>query len=329
MAQFLIGNSLRKLAREHRLLQTTLLWLDFALVWVVVKLARLLPIDVASRFGERVGAWVGPKLKDKNAKFRQNMGTAFPELDNAQLDDLVTRAWGRAGRVMAEFPHLDTILGEPDRLQIEIHQPIEAFSNPDKPCVIVTAHVSNWEVVCLAMAKMGIPNVSLYSPPTNPLLDKMLKESRKSLNCELIPRDNAARLLVRAMKSGRTAAMVMDRRIDEGKPVKFFGRDKPSTLLPAKLALKEGCDFVPAQVERLEDARYRVTFHPPITPADPGTDHTSQAIDMVQQVHNQFETWIRQRPEDWFCSKLIWPKTFKRNQLKVTGNETVVDSRTA
>lgn len=329
MAQFLIGNSLRKLAREHRLLQATLLWLDFALVWVVVKLARLLPIDVASRFGERVGAWIGPKLKDKNAKFRQNMATAFPELDDAQLDDLVTRAWGRAGRVMAEFPHLDTILNEPDRLQIEVLQPIETFSNPDKPCVIVTAHISNWEVACLAMAKMGIPNVSLYSPPTNPLLDKMLTESRKSLDCELIPRDNAARLLVRALKSGRTAAMVMDRRIDEGKAVKFFGRDKPSTLLPAKLALKQGCDFVPAQVERLEDARYRVTFHPPITPNDPGADPTSQAIDMVQQVHNQFEAWIRQRPEDWFCSKLIWPKTFKRNQLKVTGNETVVDSRAA
>jgi len=46
-------------------------------------------------------------------------------------------------------------------------------------------------------------------------------------------------------------------------------------------------------------------------------------------VHTLFEDWIRQRPEDWFCPKLIWPKTFKRNQLKVTGNETVVDSRAA
>ena len=329
MAQFLVGNSLRKLARKHRPLQATLLWLDFALVWVVVKLARLLPIDTASRFGERVGAWIGPKLKEKNAKFRQNLATAFPELDNTQLNELATRAWGRAGRVMAEFPHLETILREPDRLQIEIVQPLETFTDPSKPCVMVSAHVSNWEVVCLAMSKMGIPNASLYSPPTNELLDRMLKESREALDCQLIPRDNAARLLVRALKSGRTAAMVMDRRIDDGKAVKFFGRDKPSTMLPAKLALKQGCDFVPAQVERLEDARYRVTFHPPITASDPSADESAQALDMVQQVHNLFEDWIRQRPEDWFCPKLIWPKTFKRNQLKVTGNETVVDSRAA
>ena len=40
------------------------------------------------------------------------------------------------------------------------------------PNVIVTAHQSNWEVVCSAMAKLGMPNASLYSPPTNPLLDR-------------------------------------------------------------------------------------------------------------------------------------------------------------
>ena len=34
----------------------------------------------------------------------------------------------------------------------------------------------------------------------------------------------------------------------------------------------------------------------------------AQAIDMTQQVHQQFENWIRQQPEDWFCSKRLWPK---------------------
>ena len=29
---------------------------------------------------------------------------------------------------------------------------------------------------------------------------------------------------------------------------------------------------------------------------------------MIQQVHHQFESWIRQQPEDWFCSKRMWPK---------------------
>ena len=236
------------------------------------------------------------------------MVIAFPELNNAEIDELVIRAWGRSGRVLAEYPHLDTILKEDDRLIINIREPLEACENPTRPCVIVTAHQSNWEVVCSAMAKLGIRNVSLYSPPSNPLLDRMLLESRQALNSELVPRDNSARLLMRALKRGQTVAMVMDRRVDEGKFIRFFGRDKLSTTMPAKLALKLNCDLVPVQVQRLKDAHYRVTFHPPIVPEDTGLDETTQAIDMIQQVHHQFENWIRQQPEDWFCSKRLWPK---------------------
>jgi len=65
---------------------------------------------------------------------------------------------------------------------------------------------------------------------------------------------------------------------------------------------------VPVQVERLQDAHFRVTFHPPVHPSDTRVDETTQAIDMIQQVHHQFENWIRQKPEDWFCSKRLWPK---------------------
>ena len=328
MAEFLVGNSLRKVARKHEFLRQLLWRLDFALVWVVFNLSKLLPIDLGSRFGQRFGAWIGPKLKEKTAIFRENMAIAFPELNDKELDHLVSRAWGRAGRILTEYAHLSTILHEPQRLSIDIREPIETYDNPSRPCVVVTAHHSNWEVVCIAMARMGIPNASLYSPPTNPMLDRMLAESRRALDCELLPRDNSARLLIRALKQGRTAAMVMDRRVDEGKSIQFFGHAKMSTIMPAKLALKFNCDLVPAQVERLQDARYRVTFHPPVRPGNPDDPETARAIDMTQQVHNQFESWIRQRPEDWFCSKRLWPKG-KIDQTEEAGSDAEIDSYAA
>jgi len=311
VAEFFIGNSLRKVAREHPLLQRLLWRVDYAVVWCITKFARLFPVDAASRFGERLGRWLGPKFKNKTAIYRENFATVFPELGPVELDDLVLRAWGQAGRLLVEYPHLDVFLADQSRLEIEIREPVETFSNPARPCVMVSAHLSNWEVVCTAMARMGIPNASLYSPPSNPLLDEMLLASRRALNCELLLRDNSARLLMRALKSGRTAGIVMDRRVKGGAPIEFFGREKPSTLLPAKLALKAGCDLVPAQVVRLQDARYKVIFHPPVRPRNPAAAPEEQALDMIQQVHILFEDWIRQHPEGWLCSKRIWPKAFK------------------
>jgi KDO2-lipid IV(A) lauroyltransferase len=328
VAEFIVGNPLRKWARNHRVLREVLWRLDFVVIWLVTKLARLLPVDAASRFGDRLGSWIGPRLTRKSAIYRANLAIAFPDLSAAELDELVIRAWGRSGRVMAEYPHLSTILAEDARLQIVIREPIETYKNPARPCVMVTAHQSNWEVACAAMAKLHIPNATLYSPPTNPLLDRMLLESRRVLKCELLPRENSVRLLMRALKRGQTAAMVMDRRVDDGKPVKFFGRDKLSTIIPAKLALKFQCDLVPVQVERLQDAHFRVTFHPPVRPRDTLVDETTQAIDMIQQVHHQFEEWIRQQPEDWFCSKRLWPKGNKQ-QTKEAGGYADTDSYAA
>ncbi|MEE4146461.1 MAG: hypothetical protein V2I26_16780 [Halieaceae bacterium] len=330
MAEFIVGNPLRKLARQHPLLQRLLWRVDYALVWLVAWLARLLPIDAASRYGETVGAWIGPRLKRKSAIFRTNLALAFPELDDRQLDELVKKAWGRAGRVLAEYPHLETLLTDSDRITIEIREPIATYEDPSKPCIMVSAHLSNWEVACSAMAKMGMPNASLYSPPTNPLLDRMLMDSRQALNCQLLPRDNSARLLMRALKEGRTVGMVMDRRVDDGKPIRFFGYDKDSTIMPARLALKHHCDLVPIQIVRREDAaRYHVIFHPPVRPRNPEDDEPAQAMDMIQQVHEQFEDWIRQRPADWFCSKRLWSKNPVAQRHEVDGSDADIDSYAA
>ena len=62
MAEFIVGNSLRKIARKHEFLRQALWRLDFALVWVVVNLSKLLPSDLCARFGQRGGGWIGPRL---------------------------------------------------------------------------------------------------------------------------------------------------------------------------------------------------------------------------------------------------------------------------
>ena len=330
MAEFIVGNSLRKAARGNRWLQRVLWRLDFTLIWLLVTLFRLLPVDTASRLGAWVGRRIGPLMKRKTAIYRENLATALPELDAEQLDALVRDAWGQAGRVLGEYPHLDTLLKDATRLEIVIREPIVTYGDSSQPCVIVTAHQSNWEVVCTAMARLGMPNASLYSPPTNPLLDNLLLEHRRALNCELLPRDNSARPLMKALKQGRTAGMVMDRRVDEGRMVNFFGKEKMATMMPAKLAQKFACPLVPVQVERKQDANYRVTFHPPVTASNPDADENEQARDIIQQVHTQFEDWIRGAPGDWFCSKRIWPKEkADQTQEKVSGEQTGADKYAA
>ncbi|TGD71605.1 lauroyl acyltransferase [Mangrovimicrobium sediminis] len=308
MAEFIIGYPLRKLARARPGLQRALWRLDYGLVWGLVKLFGMLPIDGASAFGERVGRWIGPRLGRKNEIFHANLAVVFPQMDEAGRETLVRDAWGRAGRVLAEYPHLAAIHRDPERVEVEVRGDIETCRDPSRPAVFVAAHLSNWEVLGLGLARLGIPMASLYSPPTNPMLDRMLRNSRAALNSELVPRDNSARELMRCLKQGRSVGMIIDRRVDEGSPIPFFGRDKLTTLVPARLALKHHCELVPIRVQRREGARFRVTFYPPVCPADSAADPARQAQDMTRQVHKLFEEWISAEPSDWMCSKRMWPK---------------------
>lgn len=115
------------------------------------------------------------------------------------------------------------------------------------------------------------------------------------------------RPFVQALKQGRSVAMIMDRRIDQGTPIPFFGADKPSSTLAARLALKFGCPLVPVKIERRDGPRFRVTFLPPLQPAAPDADQEAQARDLTRQIHGHFEQWITERPGAWFCSKKSGP----------------------
>jgi KDO2-lipid IV(A) lauroyltransferase len=317
LAEFIIGNTLRKKARQRGWLQTALWRLDYSLIWLLVRLFSSLDPDRSSNVGAFVGGLIGPRLQRKSAIMRLNLATAFPDKDEAELDELVKACWRNGGRVLAEYPHLPTLLNEDqDRLEIEILEPIPTYTDPSRPAVVVTAHHGNWEVVCSAMARLGIPNASLYSPPTNPYLNRMLQRSRDALLCELLPAENAARPLMRAIREGRTAGIVMDRLVHDGRDVLFFGHNKPSTILPAKLAIKFNLDLVPARVERGEGARFKVTFFPPVRPLDTIEDENDRAVEATQRIHAIFEQWIAEQPSQWLCTKRMWHKAYKRKQIR-------------
>ncbi len=305
MAEFILGSPLKSLARRLPRLRRALWRLDEGFIRLLLALLRRLPVDRASRMGSRLGGLIGPLLRNKSRLLRENLAIAFPDLPRRELDALVRDCWRQSGRILAEYPHLEQLTTDTARFELDTRLCDPAAL---QPCIVLSAHLSNWEVIGIALHQLGVPHMALYAPPSNPHINRMLHDSRAAMGCQLLPRDNSARRLLRAMKDGNSAAMAVDRRVDEGTDITFFGQPKPSTLMPARLAAKQGYAVIPTRVQRLQDARFRVTFYPPITPADVNADERECAIDIMQQLHRQFERWIREQPAEWLCSKRLWPR---------------------
>jgi KDO2-lipid IV(A) lauroyltransferase len=308
LAKFILGNTFRKKAFNNPVVRHTLWFLDLLLVGLLHGIFKLLPVTWASALGARLGRLFSRLFEGRNRHIRANLSLAFPEKSAEEIERHVGEVWANAGAVLAEYPHIRRIIDpRRDFLEIVIRQQIPAYSDPARPAVFVSAHLANWEIACSSIARFGIRALAMYAPQANPWFNRLMLRYRSMLGCELASRDQGVRPFVNALKDGGSAAMIIDRRVEGGEPIPFFGVDKPSSTLPARLALRFKVPLVPVQVERLSGPRFRVTFHEPLQVSDPQADLDAQALDLTRQIHEHYERWISARPGEWFCTKKIWP----------------------
>ena len=267
----------------------------------------LLPPDWASALGGAIGRLIGPHLGISN-RARHNIKRAFPELSESDVAHVVARMWDNLGRVAAEYSHLRNIRVFEPGGRVETH----GFEHMDRAVasgrrmIIFSGHIANWEIGMLAAVQYGISVAQIYRAANNPLVDRMITRFRGDAG-ELIPKGAvAARRAIATLRRGAHLTMLADQKMNDGIQVPFFGRPAMTASALAALALRFDCDVLPARVERLDGARFRLTVFPPL-PLPRTGDSRADAAALMAQVNAILERWIRDRPEQWFWVHRRWP----------------------
>lgn len=308
MAKILLGKRVRKYVDRLPFLQRAMWRLEALGLWLFWQLCGSLSPDRASAFGSAVLRLFGPRLR-KHRHFVCNLALAFPDKTESEIESLAREAWGNLGAVAAEYPHLETICaGQADRrLDIVVEGNIQALRNSGTSAIYVAAHLANWEILGATLGRLGLPLAVVYMPASNPIVDGMLLRKRAALGCTLLNVQCGLREISRCLGRGASIGLLIDQRVDGGELLPFFGIEKATTLVPARLALRYHCELVPVQVVRLAGAHFRVTFHEPVR-CESMVERADRPVEMTSQVNSLFESWIRERPDEWLCSNRRWPK---------------------
>ena len=314
MAKLFLANFLRQQADQSSYLLKFLWAVEGGLAGVIMRLFRSMSPDRASAMGSRLLRTLGPRL-DKSRIIWRNLELAFPEKSQSEIEALVTAIWGNLGAVMAEYPHMGNIcFGEPEsRLEIIYRGNAKLVKQNRRPAVFVTAHLANWEISAGAAVWQGIPLSVIYTPIQNPYFNRSLSRWRDELRCGMIRREGAVRQLIKELKKGVSVGLLVDQRVDAGEPVPFFGRKMKTSITPAQLALRFNAALIPVQVQRREGARFRIIFHEPVVADDGNLNEDQKILQMTHEINAIFESWIRERPHEWFCSKRRWDKDLYRS----------------
>jgi KDO2-lipid IV(A) lauroyltransferase len=267
----------------------------------------LLPLDWASAVGGALARAIGPRL-GISKRARLNIGRALPELSQAEIADVMAGMWDNLGRVVAEYPHLQGIRVFAPGGRVETH----GFEHMDRAVaagrrmIIFSGHIANWEIGMLAAVQYGIEVAQIYRAANNPLVDEMITRFRDT-GGDLVPKGTvAARRAIVVLRRGAHLTMLADQKMNDGIPVPFFGRTAMTSSALAALALRFDCDVLPARVERLGGARFRLTVFPPL-PLPRSGDHHADVAALMAHVNQILEEWIRDRPGEWFWLHRRWP----------------------
>jgi KDO2-lipid IV(A) lauroyltransferase len=298
-----------------------LVWpLEAALFTMVLALLATLPRRLADKVGGQVTAFLGARFSRQHARaMRRNIAVAFPHLSEQESLALQKRIWRHLGRILSTYSHLPPLLRRPDlggAVEVEGLDRVTAVARGG-PFLMVGAHFGHWEMAGCYAAMTGHKITALYTPESNPLIDRLIQHLRQKASAEsrLIPRDpNAVRRMMETLRAGGGLFIIVDQRVDDGEWLPFFGVPALTTTTPARLARRFDCPIVPASAVLLANGRYRITYHEPLRP-DPSRDADDDVREITLALNRLFESWIRQEPGQWLCMKRRWPKDRERTAV--------------
>lgn len=243
----------------------------------------------------------------------ENLRRAFPEKDEAELKTILTEVWDNLGRTAAEYPHLDTIwdfdetkpVGRIEATGLDNFRRLRA---DDKPAIIFTAHLGNWELPAVCAARHGLPVTAVYRTPNNAYVAQRLLKIRRGTMGELLAAGSGqavAFAMSSVLEKGGHLGILVDQRLTKGLKIDFFGRPAPTNPILGRLARRFDCPVHGVRVVRLPNNRFRLDLTDEIElPRDAeGMIDAEKSMEVVNAI---VEGWVRENPGQWLWLHNRW-----------------------
>jgi KDO2-lipid IV(A) lauroyltransferase len=296
----------RRVAREARDLSLALL----ALVSYVVTL--LVPERFVVQAGGFMARQTGKRIPRLDRLGMRNLSLAFPEKTEAERREILRQSWDNMGRAAVEYFFIDRIWDfdpvatKPGRIEIEGVERFVKLATDDKPAIILSAHLANWELPMVAAARHGLAAAALFARPRNRWIANMVMARRQSVMGELVMSGpGALHRLARALEAGSHLGLLVDQFYDRGPTITLFGHPTKANSIFARLARQFECPVHTVRVVRLPGDRFRIELGEELDlPRD-----ASGRIDVAaasQMVGSLIEGWVREHPGQWLWVHRRW-----------------------
>ena len=269
-----------------------------------------MPRPIGYRLGDAIASVAYVIARRQRKVGMDNLSMAMPELSEAERVRIVWEVFRNLGRLLIEFSHFpklsrDTI---PDLVEYDGLEHYLKARRRGKGVLCLTGHIGAWELCSFAHSVYGYPMKFLTRPIDNPLVDRLITHYRTCAGNEIIDRRDAARTILKALRSNEAVGLLIDQNTtrSEGVFADFFGVPAATTPGMATLALRTGAAVIPCYI-RWDAGRGRHIAHvdPPLELIDTG-DREADVVANTTMFNKILEDFVREFPEQWLWIHRRW-----------------------
>lgn len=275
-------------------------------VWWL-RLAAALPLSALYALASLIG-WVTYRLFPyREHVVRENLGIAFPQLDEAALRETMRRYYAGYAQVLVEIVKAASLPAEKLVAHVAIAN-IELVRAPlarGTPVIIVAAHQCNWEWFQLALShELGFPLDAAYKPLVNPWAEREMLTLRSRFGSRLVPADALLADILQRRLVVRAICMIADQEPTKSEHkhwTRFLNRDTAFFLGAEEIARVTRYPVFFAAMRRTARGRYLMEFTNLAAAGE-----TTAAGELTEHYARLVEAQIRASPPDWPWSHKRW-----------------------
>jgi Kdo2-lipid IVA lauroyltransferase/acyltransferase len=275
-------------------------------VWWL-RLAAALPLSALYALASLTGWLTYRMFPYREHVVRENLGIAFPELDEPALRAIMRGYYTGFAQVLVEIVKAASMSAEALAARVTIAN-IELVRAPlaaGSPVIIVAAHQCNWEWFQLALShELGFPLDAAYKPLINPWAEREMLRLRSRFGSRLVPANALLPDILQRRKIVRAICMIADQEPTKSEHkhwTRFLNRDTAFFLGTEEIARVTRYPVFFAAMHRTARGHYLMEFSNLAAAGEP-----LGAGELTERYAQRVEAQIRASPPDWPWSHKRW-----------------------
>ncbi len=286
-----------------------------------IRLLQLLPHRAVLEFARAFGSIAYHIIPVRKGVVLHNVRRAFgDEKSDKEIHRIAKRCYQSYCMSFAEIIRMPRLTPEDIAASIESIEGNEYFEQLKalpSGCIVVSAHLGNWEMVVTHFSLSGLDISVVARPMHNALWDEAINSIREQNGLQVLSTRESPKHILAHVRRGRLLAFLVDQDARKrGVFVDFFGHPASTFAGPAVFMQRFNLPIFALFTVRTALDKHKVIFKPPLFPREvdgvyPTDDDTIR--DIVEDYTNIVESIIREYPEQYFWFHRRWKTKPKRS----------------